>query len=72
MQTFEAVVLLPGHHCPPWGPQGGHWSPPWRSILIQQSLDALPPAYDDVIWQGKVTQTYEWIFDHFGGDASAN
>ena len=31
---------------------------------IQHSLDALPPAYDDVIWQGKVNQTYEWVFDH--------
>jgi type I restriction enzyme R subunit len=39
---------------------------------IQQSLDSLPPAYDDAIWHGKVSQTYEWIFDHYGGDASAN
>jgi len=38
---------------------------------IQQALDALPPAYDDGLWQGKVTQTYEWIFDHYpGGDAA--
>ncbi|HEU4959087.1 MAG TPA: type I restriction endonuclease subunit R [Sphingomonas sp.] len=34
---------------------------------IQHALDALPPAFDDTIWQGKVTQTYEWIFDHYPG-----
>ena len=39
---------------------------------IQQSLDALPPAYDDVIWQGKVAQTYEWIYDHYAGESSVN
>jgi type I restriction enzyme R subunit len=37
---------------------------------IQQSLDALPPAYDDDIWQGKVARTYEWVFDHYPGEAS--
>lgn len=36
---------------------------------IQHALDALPPAYDEGIWQGKVAQTYEWVFDHYpGGD----
>ena len=39
---------------------------------IQQSLDVLPSAYNDVIWQGKVAQTSEWIFDHYGGAASIN
>lgn len=34
---------------------------------IQQSLDALPPAYGDELWQGKVAQTYEWIFDNYSG-----
>lgn len=34
---------------------------------IHETLDALPTAYDDAIWQGKVSQTYEWIFDHYPG-----
>jgi type I restriction enzyme, R subunit len=32
---------------------------------IQQSLDALPPAYDDAIWQTKATKTYEWVYEHY-------
>lgn len=36
---------------------------------IQQSLDALPPAYDDEIWQAKAAQTYEWIYSHYPGES---
>jgi HrpA-like RNA helicase len=32
---------------------------------IQQSLDALPPAYDDAVWQAKAAKTYEWVFEHY-------
>ena len=39
---------------------------------IQEALDALPPAYDDTLWQGKVAQTYEWVFDHYPGNTSLN
>lgn len=38
---------------------------------IQQSLDALPPAYGDEIWQAKAASTYEWIYDHYPGGSSA-
>lgn len=37
---------------------------------IQEALDHLPPAYDDAIWQGKVAQTYEWVFDHYSGGST--
>jgi hypothetical protein len=32
---------------------------------IQQSLDALPPAYEDAIWNDKVGRTYQWIFERY-------
>ena len=43
-----------------------------RRLGPGMSVDALPPAYDDVIWQGKVAQTYEWIYDNYAGDPSVN
>lgn len=38
---------------------------------IQQSLDALPPAYGDEIWQAKAAKTYEWVFDHYPGEIAS-
>ena len=32
---------------------------------IQQSLDALPPTYEDAIWQMKANKTYEWVYEHY-------
>jgi type I restriction enzyme, R subunit len=37
---------------------------------IQKSLDDLPPAYGDDIWQTKVEMAYEWVFDQYGGSPS--
>ncbi|MBU6206392.1 MAG: DUF3387 domain-containing protein [Alphaproteobacteria bacterium] len=32
---------------------------------IQQSLDALPPIYDESIWKTKTEKTYQWIYEHY-------
>jgi len=32
---------------------------------IQESLDALPKAYEDAIWNDKVGRTYEWVFERY-------
>jgi type I restriction enzyme R subunit len=34
-------------------------------MTIQQSLDALPPAYEDTIWADKVGRTYQWVFERY-------
>ncbi|HEY2708605.1 MAG TPA: type I restriction endonuclease subunit R [Caulobacteraceae bacterium] len=34
-------------------------------VAIQQSLDALPPAYADEIWADKVGRTYQWVFERY-------
>ncbi|MHB8529803.1 MAG: type I restriction endonuclease subunit R, partial [Caulobacteraceae bacterium] len=40
-------------------------------VAIEQSLDALPPAYADDLWKDKVGRTYQWVFERYpGGEPS--